>query len=206
MKKLLCFAILLAVSGCSERLQSNRALRKIKTAHEKIQKLLAEYPTLVDSVSIVKRDTLFITKPAVTVAANNDVDTWDFEMLANVDSTAHALTVATDKRPPAKRLQQKICPRINKDTTIYVRVKNSVLDYRVPVNFSVVAAGGKITVQTNAVDLHIPENTPLPEAVFKAPQRPLLSNLWFWVAVVSWVVTVLIVLTVLRTIGIQRPR
>lgn len=191
--------------GCSERIRTNKALRKIQKHTAAIQDILKRYPNLVDTVAIIRHDTIYISKPGAELTAEENVDTWTGFKFDSVDSTARGFVDAVAKRDTvakvqtAKKLQSKICPRVSKDTIIYILVKNSVVNHRIPIVFGVVAEGGKIKVYTTAADVRIPENVPVPQPRFDAPQQSLFSNIWFWVAVASWVVSVLVVTVSLKS-------
>jgi hypothetical protein len=214
--------LLLLLTGCSERYYANKALRTIKKDYTKIQTLLQKHPQLVDSLEIVKHDTLVVTVPGAALVVDNDPGKWDSTTIAQVDTAAMGFMAAVDSlhlgwsgttantvptknlttgvTRAARALQSKICPHLVKDTVIYVTVRNSVINERVPVRVGVIADGSSIKVYTLLQSFSLPENTPLPLPVFEAPEKSLFADTWFWVAVASWVVTVLVTLTVLKRV------
>lgn len=182
MKKGAIILILSIFWGCGPQ----RSYQKIKRHWYKIQAELQKYPQLVDSLEIVDHDTIFIEGVHDTIWVKaNDPNTWDDSFKEKVDSAAFQL-VNTSKLPTveyvnaAQNLQKVICPKIEKDTTFFVTISNSRINYKIPINVGIKALGGKLLVIVNTSKVEIPDDTINTEISFKCPPTPFYKNPWFW--------------------------
>lgn len=157
---------------------------QVKRHWDKIQELVLKHPELADSLGIVKRDTLRSDSIQTRIAVTSDPGSWDSSMFGEVDSLVREIVVLkTDtvyKIKTIVKLQGRICPDIQKDSTYHLKVYNSQISLWIPIHLTVKAHGGALSIDIMAEAVQIPEPHTTTEVQFKSEKQVFYKDQWFW--------------------------
>ena len=194
MERICLIIVLFILTSCAS------PLIKAKRHWDAIKELMLKHPELADSLELVHRDTLRSEGFKDKTIAVNDSSVWDEDFFASVDTSAWEIIRADDgkKAAPVTKLQTKICPAIDKDSTYHVRVYNSKLTLWVPIHLAVKAKNGKITIDIMSDNIKIPEPTVTKTLEFRSVKPKFYADQWFWLFILLVAILVFLLTQQLR--------
>lgn len=160
-------------------------LKSAKKHWTAIQDLLLKYPELADTLELIKRDTIRLQGFRDSVAVVNDSTVWGDDFFREVDTLASNVVKAPEskKAAPVTKLQRKLCPELERDTTYHIKVYNSVLTRHIPIQIHVHVKDGKASFSILADNVQIPEQNVIKSVEFKPIAPAFYRDKWFWLAV-----------------------
>lgn len=188
---LIIFLIVWLLAGCA-MIREKRDYNQAKKAWKKIERMAKNHPGLVDSLTIVIRDTIRSTEVNEKLVFERVIDE------AKVDSLAKVLCAALSdnigKPPGLGKLRSLLstsgCPEVLKDTTIFIRVFSSRDTTNLPIELTIKSQGERLEIYLSARSIKLPDEKTHTTVAFNEPEKSPLFNQWFW----AWVVTVVIFL------------
>jgi len=178
--------LLLLVCSCATE---QRALRRARKHWSAIQAELMRHPSIADSLNLIRRDTIYAHAIRDSAVVVNDSTVWGDDFFISVDSIAADVVAAPlhEKAKPVTRLQKKICPEIDKDSTYIIPVTYRAtlkdVKYYIPVRIAAKVKDGRITLVVDGKDVKMPDPEVVRSIVFKPVKPVFYRDQWFWVAV-----------------------
>ncbi len=192
MKKLLLVLIII-LGGCSP-------YSRVSKYWDKIQKEVRLHPELVDSLKLVRHDTIKSVVFMDRVISENDAGSWSFEEFSKVDSAAvqEVKAKGSEKIIKAKRLQDIICPDLTRDSTYHLKLYNKRVTLYVPIHLSVFAKGGKLEIRIMSDSVQMPDPSIITQVEIRSPVRHFYTDQWFWTALVLLILLTLVLVQLAR--------
>ncbi len=192
MKKLLLVLIIIFV-GCSP-------YSRVSKYWDKIQREVRLHPELVDSLKLVRHDTIKSIQFKDRIVRDNDAESWSFEEFSKVDSAAiqEVKAKGPEKIIKAKKLQDIICPDLTCDSTYHLKLYNKRVTLYVPIHLSVFARGGKLEIRIMSDSVQMPDPSVITNVEFRPLPRHFAHDQWFWAALFLLILLTLVLVQLAR--------
>ncbi len=185
MKYLLLIVLLISCSSY-KRVQKN---------WDSIQEEIKKHPELVDSLKLVRHDTIRSVEFKDRIVEVKRVDS---VMVQAVDSLCEQLKATRDKPHVIFKLQTKICPELTRDTTYHLKLYNKRVTLYVPIHLSVFAKGGLIDIRIMSDSVQMPDPSVITNVEFRPLPRHFYADPWFWAALFLLILLTLVLVQLAR--------
>lgn len=177
---------LILFAGCSP-------YKKVQKHWVAIQEEIKKHPELVDSLKLVRRDTVESVVFRDSIVYYESPTDWNSWMLSYIDSLAsnEINSKGEAKIQAAGKLQKAICPAVSKDTTYYQELYNSRITLYVPIRLSVRASGGVLKVKVESEKTKMPDPQVITEVKFQPLTPKFYRVSWFWFFLVAVLLLIL---------------